>query len=66
MTSIQDDKKRWEEETLNPVLGRYPERKGRFATQSDIEMERVYLPDGEVAEDHRDKFGFPGEYPYTH
>ncbi|MEJ2149917.1 MAG: methylmalonyl-CoA mutase family protein [Chloroflexota bacterium] len=65
MTSIQDDKKRWEEETLNPVLGRYPERKGRFATQSDIEMERVYLPDGEAEGDHQDKFGFPGEFPFT-
>jgi methylmalonyl-CoA mutase N-terminal domain/subunit len=65
MTSIHDEKKRWEEETLNPVLERYPERKQRFATQSDIEMERVYLPGGTAGADYQDKCGFPGEFPFT-
>jgi methylmalonyl-CoA mutase N-terminal domain/subunit len=65
MTSIQDEKKRWEEETLNPVLGRYPERKEHFATQSGNEVERVYLPDGTTGADYQDKCGFPGEFPFT-
>jgi hypothetical protein len=34
----------WEKERLDPALERSPERKGRFITQSSVEIDRVYTP----------------------
>ncbi|HEC21752.1 MAG TPA: methylmalonyl-CoA mutase [Chloroflexi bacterium] len=65
MTNLQDEKRRWEEETLRPALERSPERKDTFTTASGIVLERVYLPDEKAAERYLQKLGFPGEYPYT-
>jgi methylmalonyl-CoA mutase N-terminal domain/subunit len=57
-----NDQQRWEEETLAPVLKRFPERSEHFETSSGIEMERFYLP---REDDYRDQLGFPGAYPFT-
>ncbi|HKL48511.1 MAG TPA: methylmalonyl-CoA mutase family protein, partial [Desulfuromonadales bacterium] len=62
--SLQDEKKRWESSTLKKVLDRSPERKETFETPSEIEIERVFLPETE-SPDYMVKLGFPGEYPYT-
>jgi len=62
--SIQDQKKRWASTTLKKVLDRSPERMSEFRTTSDIEVERVFTPDG-FDPDYMDKLGFPGEYPFT-
>ncbi|MCI0393865.1 MAG: methylmalonyl-CoA mutase family protein [Chloroflexi bacterium] len=64
MSTLNDDKERWEQETLKPVLDRFPERKEKFETSSEIPVERLYLPDNPDA-DYSEKLGFPGEYPYT-
>jgi methylmalonyl-CoA mutase N-terminal domain/subunit len=64
MSSLQEEKKRWQEETLQPATERYPERREEFETSSGIPVDRVYLPredDGTYLQ----KVGFPGEYPYT-
>ncbi|UFJ42881.1 methylmalonyl-CoA mutase family protein [Brevibacillus humidisoli] len=45
-------------------LAKVPERKERFATSSDIEVDRLYLPD-QIDDAYMEKLGFPGEYPYT-
>ncbi|MGE5851043.1 MAG: methylmalonyl-CoA mutase [Candidatus Methylomirabilota bacterium] len=64
MSDIHKARKRWEEQTLGPVLRRTGERQEEFRTRSDIPVERVYLPaDGELA--FAERLGFPGEYPYT-
>ncbi len=55
-------KKRWEKETLAPVLKRYPERRQVFETSSEIELDRLYFPPDL---DYAEKLGFPGEYPFT-
>ncbi len=34
--TLEDEKKRWEERTLNPVLKKSPERKSGFQTSSGI------------------------------
>jgi methylmalonyl-CoA mutase N-terminal domain/subunit len=60
--TLSDDKRRWEAETLKPVLKRYPERRDDFETKSGIEMKRLYLPQ---ESDYREQLGFPGEYPFT-
>ena len=62
--SMDEQRKNWEEGALKKVLDRHPERKERFATGSDIELERLYLP-AEADEQYSEKLGFPGEYPYT-
>jgi len=61
--SIKDAFTAWLENTLKPVLKRFPERRESFETSSGIPVERLYLPP-EVQE-YLDQLGFPGEYPYT-
>ena len=36
--SLQDEQKRWEDETLKPVTDRFPERKPEFKTLSGIPL----------------------------
>jgi methylmalonyl-CoA mutase N-terminal domain/subunit len=59
---LREEKQRWENESLAPVIGRFPERQKRFETSSEIELERIYLPQGS---EYQDQLGFPGEYPFT-
>jgi methylmalonyl-CoA mutase N-terminal domain/subunit len=62
--SLQQDKKRWEEELLKPNLERFPERKKIFKTSSGIEIPHFLTPeDGDGS--YTEKIGFPGEYPFT-
>jgi len=60
--NIKQEKERWQKETLEPVLNKYPERKKKFETTSGIEVPRVSLP---VDRDYLEDAGFPGEYPFT-
>lgn len=62
---IERKKKEWEETTLKKVTDRFPERKEKFATGSEIEVDRLYLPKNETADDYLENLGFPGEYPFT-
>jgi methylmalonyl-CoA mutase N-terminal domain/subunit len=62
--SLNSEKKRWEEESLNPVLKRFPERKPEFRTASGIPLPRLLTPSGDESE-YLEKLGFPGEYPFT-
>lgn len=62
--SIQDQKKNWESTTLKKVMDKAKERREDFSTTSDLDMERVFLPDFEFP-DYENKLGFPGEYPFT-
>jgi len=59
---LLNEKRRWEKETLGPVLKRSPEQKARFETSSEIELQRIYLP---CVFDYVGQLGFPGEYPFT-
>ncbi|WNB93617.1 methylmalonyl-CoA mutase family protein [Bacillus sp. NEB1478] len=54
--------KDWQDKT-DQLMNRFPERKERFHTSSDIDIDRLY-----GAEDDNypmDSLGLPGEYPYT-
>ncbi len=62
--NINKDKKRWEKETREPVVNRFPERKEQFKTSSAIPVEPIYIPSGSDV-DYGEKLGFPGEYPFT-
>ena len=64
--TLQQLKEAWENSTLAKVINRFPERKPRFTTSSDIELDRVYIPDEPCDVDaYREQLGFPGEYPFT-
>ena len=64
-TVKQDDRRSWEEKTLNPALERRPERTTRFTTVSDLPIERLYSPEDLDGWNPEEKLGFPGEPPFT-
>lgn len=64
MSNLQDAKERWDKETLDPLLKRFPERNDDFKTTSGIPVDRLYLPT-DPDPDYESKLGFPGEYPFT-
>ena len=57
----------WEAQTLNPSVSRFPQRKDRFLTDSGIEIDPLYGPEGSQGHDfdYSRDLGYPGEYPYT-
>jgi len=64
LEELERSKQEWEEKTVEPVLGRFPERRERFETVSGIPLDRVYTP-ADVEVDYLDGLGFPGQYPFT-
>jgi methylmalonyl-CoA mutase, N-terminal domain len=59
---LEPAKKKWEEQTLNPTLKKFPERKKKFETTSGIPLPEINIPEDF---DYLEKLGFPGEYPFT-
>ena len=64
LAKIRGDRADWEDETLAPFL-EAGERKDRFATVSNHEVDRLYTPEDIADMDLEDDLGFPGEEPYT-
>ncbi|MFC7134735.1 methylmalonyl-CoA mutase family protein, partial [Salinibaculum sp. GCM10025337] len=64
LDEIRKSREEWEAETLEPFLER-GERKDRFATVSNHEVDRLYTPEDIADVDFEDDLGFPGEEPYT-
>ena len=62
--AYENERKRWEEQTRQPVLKRFPERKSEFRTSSNIPLPPILTPT-DPDPDYMEKLGFPGEYPYT-
>ncbi len=62
--TLATEKARWEKETLNPALDRFPERRAEFYTSSGLPVPRVLLP-SDLEADYTDQLGLPGEYPFT-
>ncbi len=62
--SLQNEQQRWEQETLQPALERFPERKPAFQTSAGMPLPRLLTPPDEDP-DYAEKLGFPGEYPFT-
>ena len=65
LSEIRERKESWEAETLDPTLDRHGERKDRFATVSNREVDRIYTPEDVADTDYDEDLGFPGEEPYT-
>jgi methylmalonyl-CoA mutase N-terminal domain/subunit len=64
LETIRENREDWEEETLEPFL-EHGERRDRFATVSNHEVDRLYTPEDIADIDFEEELGFPGESPYT-
>lgn len=60
--SLDEAKKHWEEQTVQPVLNKFKERKAEFTSPSGIPLPRTATPH---EADYLEQLGFPGEYPFT-
>ncbi|WP_327053082.1 acyl-CoA mutase large subunit family protein [Halomicrococcus gelatinilyticus] len=66
LDEIRRGKEEWAEETLDPTLERFGERKEEFTTDTDGQtVDRLYTPDDVADTDYEEDLGFPGEDPYT-
>ncbi len=53
----------WKEKT-EELIKKFPEQKDKFMTSSDLEIERLYLPE-QLDSNYYERLGLPGEYPFT-
>jgi methylmalonyl-CoA mutase N-terminal domain/subunit len=65
LDAIRESRAEWEAETRDPVVDRFGERKERFATVSNHEIDDLYTPADVGDLDYDEDLGFPGEFPYT-
>ncbi|MEF8782530.1 MAG: methylmalonyl-CoA mutase family protein [Haloarculaceae archaeon] len=66
LEEIRSGKAEWEEETLEPVLDRFGERKETFTTDTEGQnVSRLYTPEDIEGFDYEEDLGYPGEDPYT-
>jgi methylmalonyl-CoA mutase, N-terminal domain len=62
--TLEQERKRWEEQTRQPQIKNFPERKPEFNTSSGIPLPPVITPP-DPDPDYMEQLGFPGEYPFT-
>ncbi|NHX35765.1 MULTISPECIES: acyl-CoA mutase large subunit family protein [Halolamina] len=65
LAEIRESREQWERETVDPTLDAYGERKDRFATVSNLEIDRLYDPTDVADLDYEEDLGNPGEFPFT-
>jgi methylmalonyl-CoA mutase N-terminal domain/subunit len=65
LAEIREAREEWEEESLDPTLERHGEHSERFATVSNLEVDRLYTPNDVADLDYGEDLGFPGEEPFT-
>jgi methylmalonyl-CoA mutase N-terminal domain/subunit len=56
---------RWETETLEPAMGKAPERQGSFTTISGVPVNRLYTAADLCDFDYSRDLADPGQYPFT-
>ena len=62
---IKKSKEDWEEGPVHKTISRFPERKEKFVTGSNIEVDRLYTPLDVKNTNYNEDLGMPGEYPFT-
>jgi methylmalonyl-CoA mutase N-terminal domain/subunit len=67
LEEIRAAREAWERDTLDPWLDRAGERKDRFATVSNQDVDRLYTPEDltERDIDYLEDINYPGQFPYT-
>ncbi len=61
----QEADERWREETLEPTLGKMPERMEQFTTTSLYPIKGLYTPADLEGIDFDADVSYPGQFPYT-
>src|SRR5437867_1259460 len=64
LEQLKDERKHWEETTVQKSLQRMPER-DNLITTSSVPINRAYTPQDNENIDYMRDIGLPGEYPYT-
>lgn len=64
MEILREKKQQWDDK-ITRDLAKHPERKDRFVTGSNQEVERLYTPLDLEEGDYNEELGLPGEYPFT-
>ncbi|MFB6311873.1 MAG: methylmalonyl-CoA mutase [Salinirussus sp.] len=65
LDAIREARSDWESESLEPTLDAHGERQDRFATVSNLEVDRLYDPTDVADLDYETDLGYPGEPPFT-
>jgi len=65
LAEIRESCEEWEAEMLDPTLNAYGERKDRFATISNLGIDRLYDPSDVADLDYEEDLSNPGEFPFT-
>ncbi len=65
LEKISRAKEQWENRELADSLSRFPPRKERFETPSEIELKAVFTPEDVEGIDYLADLAFPGCYPFT-
>lgn len=65
MARIPPKRREWQDTVLRRSLERRTERKTKFETDSDVEIDTLYAPDNVGEIDYLKELGFPGSYPFT-
>ncbi|MFP4628053.1 MAG: methylmalonyl-CoA mutase [Halobacteriales archaeon] len=65
LEAIRHAREDWEDQRLEPALDAYGERADRFATVSNLEVDRLYTPEDVADFAYAEDLGFPGEPPFT-
>lgn len=61
---LSEQAEAWRQQTLDPQVQRFGERRPRFTTSSEtIPVEPLYTPPAEQC--YAEQLGFPGDYPFT-
>ncbi len=63
--ALKNEISRWEGETLQSSLDRFPERRSQFITTSSEPVKRLYTPADLEDDAYEDVLGYPGQYPFT-
>ena len=63
LRAIREARGDWEDGTLEPAMDAHGERRDRFATVSNLEVDRLYTPLDVADIDYESDLGFPGEPP---
>lgn len=65
MEQLKEKQSDWNENKVGKALSKFPERKEKFVTGSNQEVERLYTPANIEDFNYEEDLGFPGEYPFT-
>ena len=64
MSLLRRERDRWNQESVQRALKKFPARKSRFSTLSDVELPDLVTP-LDLQHNYLESQGFPGEYPFT-